>query len=275
VLRYWFRAIALGLYSPQVCQQWEGELFGDLGQQGRITIGAPSKLKSNQDVYCYEGTLLLEAQDTEALQLAEAILKVAYGLGGLGRGCRRPLHRVNQRMRGCHWELNDISMPFEPSVWTDLIDAARQVCRALKPSSQEYTCPPGRPRERRQDVLDRHAMVWLVESSDMLRFDPAQVNWAKDGHQESVRGCALTLLYSSDQFKGKSTDQPGNPCVGGAMPGGGIGTPSYVWIRSMFPANQQPYQVVTIFGANHPDRQAFAQAIQNTGGVLAWGNAIG
>ena len=48
----------------------------------------------------------------------------------------------------------------------------------------------------------------------------------------NVRGSALNLLYSSDRFKGKNIDGKGNPNVGGSLE-----TPSFVWIKSIFPAS--------------------------------------
>ena len=75
----------------------------------------------------------------------------------------------------------------------------------------------------------------------------------------SVKGAALTLLYGNDRFKGGRTPQGSN--VGGAL-----GTPSFVWIKSIFPRSGDPYQVVTIFGANQPDRLIFAQELHRLSG---------
>ncbi|MCC3415736.1 MULTISPECIES: hypothetical protein [unclassified Microcoleus] len=80
-------------------------------------------------------------------------------------------------------------------------------------------------------------------------------NWSTEGITSQVRGLALEKLYSDTKFKGQAQDG-GNPHVGGAM-----GTPSYVVIQSNFPIGVMAYQAVTIFGANHPDRVAFANAL--------------
>ncbi|MBV8885485.1 MAG: hypothetical protein JO235_16025, partial [Chroococcidiopsidaceae cyanobacterium CP_BM_RX_35] len=48
-------------------------------------------------------------------------------------------------------------------------------------------------------------------------------------------------------------------------------TPSFVWIKSIFPDNSSAYQVVTIFGVDHPERLAFAQALQCSDGILVFG----
>ena len=47
--------------------------------------------------------------------------------------------------------------------------------------------------------------------------------------------------------------------------GGTLGIPSFVVIQSNFPDRGRPYQAVTIFGANHPQRQAFIRELTADG----------
>lgn len=270
VLRYWFRAVALALYPPSICKSHEEELFGTLGKQGLVSIQTSAVEVRSDQPYLYEGTVRLIAADQDILQLAEKILVLASCLGGLGRGSRRPLHQVNGYWRGCYWELqrSPLPLPEQKQDWESLVNETRQIISLWKTSTQKYSSFPGKPGARRQDVLDDKAQVWLMPSSISRGKHPNKVNWSKEGSYPQVRGSALNLLYGNSDFKGKSGNQAGNPSVGGSMPGG---TPSYVWIKSVFPAQVDPYQVVTIFGANDSNRLAFSKAVQQAGGTLVWG----
>ena len=47
-----------------------------------------------------------------------------------------------------------------------------------------------------------------------------------------------------------------------SLVGGELGVPSFVWIKSIFPRTGDPYQVVSIFGVDQPDRLLFAREIE-------------
>lgn len=273
IVRYWFRAVALALYPPEICKSHEEELFGTLGQQGLVSIRATAREKRSEQPYAYKGDVQILAQDDNIAQLIKQLIILASCLGGMGHGSRRPLHQVKGYWRGCYWELELPELPYPSQLdsWHQLIEETRRLVTQWKPSKQNYTIFPGKPEARRQDVLDRNAQVWLLSSPISQGKRPSQVNWAKEASSPQVRGSGLNLLYSDPKFKGKSLGNPGNPKVGGALQRSG-NTPSYVWIKSVFPNLEQPYQVITIFGANDPDRSNFAKEIKKNGGVLAWGN---
>lgn len=267
ILRYWFRAVALGLYDADTCQTLEETLFGKLGQQGKISISTIVNPDSKQNPYLYAGRIYLEAKEKKYLDLISKLLVLASHLGGVGRGSRRPLHLLNGRMRGCHWFVDGENLPLEYDTqkWETFFTQLKTVFQAVKTSIGSYTSDPGRHKARQQDVLDKNAQIWLLKSNGQI--EPEKVKSCQtEGDFEAVRGSALNLLYSSDRFKGKNQQGAGNPNVGGALE-----TPSFVWIKSLFPANQLPYQVVTIFGVNHPERQKFAEALKKQGAILVFG----
>lgn len=267
ILRYWFRAVALGLYDTDTCQTLEETLFGKLGQQGKISISTIVNPSSKQNPYLYAGRIYLEAKEQKYLDLISKLLVLASHLGGVGRGSRRPLHLLNGRMRGCHWFVDGQNLPLEYDTqkWETFFTQLKTVFQAVKTPIGSHTGDPGRHKARQQDVLDKNAQIWLLKSNGQI--EPNKVkNWETEGDSDSVRGSALNLLYSSDRFKGQNQQGQGNFNVGGALE-----TPSFVWIKSLFPANQSPYQVVTIFGVNHPERQNFAEALKNRGAILVFG----
>ena len=262
ILRYWFRAVALGLYDVQTSQSLEEQIFGNLGKQGKICISTKVNQSSRQNTYLYSGKIYLETTEIKYLHLAEKLLLLAMQLGGVGRGSRRPLHLLNSRMRGCHWEIlgKDLPLNYEIEQWRKFFIEIKQAFQAIQKPVGSYTVSPGRPRARQQDVLDKNAQIWLLKSPSQIH--PQKVNdWQNQGSSSQVRGTGLDLLYSDTRFKGESRGQ------GNANVGGNLGTPSFVWIKSIFTDNLA-YQVITIFGSDHQDRQEFAKELKRQGAIL-------
>jgi len=260
ILRYWFRAVALGLYAPSVAKDLETQAFGDLSIPGAISLNTVFESHTQKEPYFYQGCLQLEASSPEFLEVARQLTILAAHLGGFGRGTRRPLHLLHGKMRGCHWEL-DLSgfpLPCEESAWEKMFLDVKKAFESLNRNFMATASNPGDSRNRFQDVLDNNSQVWLIQSTDQIH--PSQVkDWKKDGSSSSVRGEALNWFYTETDpyFKGQNRENQGNSYVGGKL-----GTPSFAWIRSLFPTERQPYQVVTLFGRNsHPDRRKFAEKI--------------
>ncbi len=262
ILRYWFRAVALSLYEPSVCQTLEDTIFGKLSQQGKVAISVvynPSK--QDKPPYRYDGKIHLEATEQPYLDLLAKLLVLASHLGGVGRGSRRPLHLLDvdgrKYMRGCHWTVDTeaVSLNYDPEVWKQLFTQIKASFTAVQSPTTSRNSSPGSPGRRQQDVLDANAQVWLVKSPDQIPPDKVS-NWDQEGLQNNVRGEALSLFYGDNRFKGKNKVGLGNPKVRGALE-----TPSFVWIKSVFPNSGDPYQVVTIFGIDQPDRLTFAKEL--------------
>jgi CRISPR-associated protein Cmr6 len=266
ILRYWFRAVTLALYEPTICQTIEDELFGKLSQQGKFSLSVITNPSSRIDPYCYAGTIYLEATESKYINLIEKLLILASHLGGVGRGSRRPLHLLNHRMRGCNWDVSGVDLPLEYDAkkWEIFFDDLKKAFEKVRSPLGSHTSDPGQPGRRQQDVLDKNAQIWLLNSPNQV--EPTKVkNWSEEGDGATVRGTALNLLYSSDDFKGKNITGKGNPFVGGALE-----TPSYVWIKSIFPVSNSPYQVVTIFGTNDNARQKFATELKKQGAIQVY-----
>ncbi len=266
VLRYWFRAVALGLYDIQLCQNLEENLFGKLGKQGRFSINTKVNPSNKINPYFYSGKIYVEATEVQSLNLVEKLLILASHLGGIGRGSRRPLHLLDGRMRGCHWEVMGTNLPlaYNADQWRKFFEELKQAFQVVQAPIGSYTSHPGRPNHRQQDALDKNAQIWLLKS--LSQIHPYKVNnWTAEGDRPNIRGSALNLLYSDIHFKGGSNGK-GNPNVGGALE-----TPSFVWIKSIFPTNDSSYQVITIFGSDHEERQAFAKELKKQGAILVFG----
>ncbi len=260
ILSYWFRAFALGLYSPQVCQQLENQVLGNLSQEGKVRIGVESQQKPSPNEICaYQGTILLEAKSADHLHLMEKLLCFASHVSGVGRGSRRPLHWNKPRMRGCHWELSYNILPCNQQQWKGLIQEIKETFQRIQQAGQPpQRQTPGNENNRYQDVLNNDAQIYLVPSAGMTHPQKIQ-NWQQQGNTPAVRGEALEVLYDN-RFKGETKNKQIDRKEGNALVGGKLGIPSYVWIQSNFPEND-PYQVVSVFGAGNPQRAEFIKAL--------------
>lgn len=285
ILRYWFRAVALGLYSVEKVQALEVEIFGDLSKQGKFSINVTFEPKSvdKEKKYtgkAYSGKVSLEvcqfnSKSTEAidpkyLNLLSKLLLLAVYLGGVGRGSRRPLHLLHGRMRGCHWTLLDDKLPLNLNVaeWQKFFQDLRSAFEAVQVSDGNFNSDPGEDKNRYQDTLDNNAQIWLLPSPNQV--DPETVtDWQEYGNEPHILGSALELLYANSEFKGENQQGVGNKNVGGKL-----GTPSFVWIKSIFPYTEKPYQVVTIFGTDHQERLSLARTLKKKGATLVFGKML-
>ena len=266
ILRYWFRAVTLSLYEPSVCQTLEDTIFGKLSQQGKVSISVVYNPSTRENPHRYTGRICLEAAEKKYLDLLDKLLILASHLGGVGRGSRRPLHLLDvdgrKYMRGCHWTVDTEAIPlnYASEAWKQLFAQIKASFAAVQSPTTSRNSSPGSPGRRQQDVLDANAQVWLLKSASQISPDKI-TDWQRDGLKDDVRGKALSLFYGDDRFKGErkinGTEQRvGNPKVGGALE-----TPSFVWIKSIFPSIGDPYQIVTIFGVDHDDRLTFAKEL--------------
>jgi CRISPR-associated protein Cmr6 len=279
ILRYWFRAIALGVFSPQHCQMLEQILFGTLepkARHGHIRVSVCDLVEtsgSKSTLHQVSGTIVLEATTPDELDLMEKLLCLATHVGGVGRGSRRPLH-VNQDgnrrdLRGCYWQLTDSTMNLgcDAAQWSSFLmdlmcslervkSSAFDVLKQKEPKvyveiehlRQLAIGSPTRGDSRCQDVLNANARIYLLPVSSLKH--PSKAGWENLGS----RGSALDFLYKKG-YKGKSKSGTHNEKVGGKLE-----VPSFVWITSNYPQDSsKSYQVVTIFGVNQEDRAKFCQ----------------
>ena len=280
VLRYWFRAFALGLYSPQQSQILENNFFGSLdmpvGDETKklsLRLSATSEPIAGSKVpLAISGSFLLEARNEAHLRLAQCLLKLAGHLGAVGKGARRSLHMNSSRFRGGYLQLNEAQdcLNCERTEWVAFFNEIRAAFVEVA-GSTDMGSPgsgsPGRPGDRTQDVLNQQAKVYLIPSPN-LKHPSRIADWRREGNRHDVRGTALEFFYSSG-YKGVNRQGAGNANVGGSFR---PPTPSFVWIASnCLQPGSQPYQVLTIFGTNQSDRQHFAQlAAQRPSAIKVW-----
>ena len=261
ILRYWFRAIALRYYSPETCQKLEAEVFGAIKPRavaGKVTVQVNVSSENTDETdqpYEVVGDIILKSRSPQYLALAEKLLVLAVHLGGVGGGSRRPLHYNSGRFRGCYWELTrKPAIANSLTAWREFLSGFEQSLENLPATVQRVRKPgEGSPGDvgkgrRLQDVLNKSSQIILVSNPGLVH--PKDVkNWETNGKKPKVRGRALELLYSS-AFHGEEKVS------------GNLGTPSFVTVQSNFPSDGDPYQVVTVFGADNAQRQRFISALK-------------
>lgn len=274
VLRYWFRAIALSFCSPQECKGFEAALFGSLDAslnankkptQGSIRISVDLEeisAQHNNSPYYAKGRIYLESTNRGHLTLIKYILKLAMHLGGIGRGARRPLHWNSGQLRGCHWQPTSPgeSLGYSLDDWQKMLSNLQDICRGICNQRSFFSkpgdCSPGDTKHRYQDVLNKNARIFLIKADNMQHPKNIPDNqWTNQGKKLAVLGPGLDFWYKSG-FKGGT----GNSLVGGKL-----NTPSFVWIQSSNLDNPtDAYQVLTLFGVDHPERQKFLKALESS-----------
>ncbi|NJL21660.1 MAG: hypothetical protein HC895_13890 [Leptolyngbyaceae cyanobacterium SM1_3_5] len=197
ILRYWFRSIALSLYAPAACQTLEDQIFGALGQQGKVNVSVLLNDTARSSApFDYTGRIHLEAVNSAHLTLMSELLILASHLGGVGRGSRRPLHQLDidlakPIMRGCNWSVDVEGFPLscDADQWRSFIQRLRAAFTAIQPTTQTYlSSPGGLKNERKQDVLDANAQIWLLRSPNLVQ-PKSNMNWS----DPKLRGAALNF----------------------------------------------------------------------------------
>ena len=280
MLRYWFRAFALGLIpANQVNNQvkeWEGKLFGSLGIEGsgwvqvRILEGAvvqkePRPNIQGRDDKCGEqaGILTLShsiepnAQNPENVEkLFRSLTWLMFNLGGIGQGARRPCYSRKTRDRAPWYRGSTFFIDSKDDFWQspdglkDLQNLyqsrIKDFADALRSLNQSGRNTPDAPAaisgDRWREAVDANCRIVLC-----------------GGKEDYGKPYALAVLHSSEM---KTEQKIYNPNLCGVV--GKVVKPSPVWI-----ADLGDYQVVTVFGATQEPRKHYLDTLKKKASEFA------
>lgn len=271
MLRYWFRAFALGVLPSREVQRLEGQLFGAITPQqvrGWVTVriadgrvvqreARPNTQGKNDPCGEQSGRLILACSSEAPLNQrreVEALFKhltwMMFHLGGLGQGARRPCYSRKSRERAPWWRGSTLIPDTNDAFWNlpkdvpgfqqlfqqrlqGFYEALARV--ADRPLNPRQLLEAGRvSRDRWTEAADAHCRIVVCT-----------------GDEDFGKPYALATLHSNDL---KARNQRGQVDYDGNLCGqvqGGV-KPSPVWI-----ADLDEYQVVTVFGANQNPRQEY------------------
>jgi CRISPR-associated protein Cmr6 len=282
-LRYWFRALALGVCPPEDVQRIEEEIFGGIQNKswGLLKVDI---LNGNSDKNKQSGILVL-SRSVNMMRLPQAkrealeamltnLIWLSFRLGGVGQGARRPLYQRqgNPPKRGA--ELNPTTLegiwkfPDTPEILRDRFreflggfyrylasfSGLAVINAQSKPILRQDSQPPN--SNQWQETVDRHCRIVIVAGSSPPH---AQKNYA------------LNLLHQhfhdherTDESRDKSKDasKAKNLCGGTTKDFIMVNTrsterkaiPSPIWIVDF-----GDFEVVTIFGATASPRKEYLQ----------------
>lgn len=278
-LRYWFRAFALGVCSPEAVQRIEEEIFGGIQNKswGLLKVDI---LNGNSDKNEQSGILVLSRSvnmtrlPQAKCQALEAMLTnliwLSFRLGGVGQGARRPLYerQGNPKWRGA--ELNPTTLegiwefPDTPEILRDRFreflggfyrslasfSGLAVINAQSKPILRQGSQPPN--SNQWQEVIDRHCRIVIVAGSS---------------HHEQ-KNYSLDLLHQHFHRYERSDNTKAKNLCGGTtrdfimvnqkrMERKAI--PSPIWIVDF-----GDFEVVTIFGATASPRKEYLQDLINS-----------
>jgi CRISPR-associated protein Cmr6 len=274
MLRYWFRAFALGVLSVSEVKQWEARLFGSITPQvwGWVSVGLeagkvdqrePKANQQGKDDPCGKQSGLLQLSYSSGVSLdkrecVKALLTqltwMMFHLGGIGQGARRPCYSRKTRERAPWWRGSTLLSEEKDSFW-DLPDTVLEFQRLFQQRLQTFYSALATltGREIRQRSPLKVGSVkgdrWTEAIDGNCRM------FVCAGNPDYGKPFALGMLHSQE-FKVRNRkdelDYDGNLC--GQVQGGV--KPSPVWI-----ADLDGYQLVTIFGATQDPRQKYVKAL--------------
>lgn len=290
MLRYWFRAFALGVLPSRDVQQLESKLFGAINPtqaRGWLTVriangrvvqreARPNTQGKNDPCGEQTGNLIL-AYSSEVTQDQQANLKILcssltwmmFHLGGLGQGARRPCYSRKTRERAPWWRGSSLIPESEDDFW-NLPDQVEDFQRQFRQRLQGF-----------YEALSTIANVPLNPRQPLALGQVRQDRWIEavdancriivcKGEEDYGKPYALGVLHSNnlkiENRQGK-LDYDGNVC--GQVQGGV--KPSPVWI-----ADLGDFQVVTVFGATQDPRGRYLNELkkrtssQNFAQIFPW-----
>jgi CRISPR-associated protein Cmr6 len=279
MLRYWFRAFALGVMSPQQVETWECQLFGAINPtqkwgwlevnilSGEVTQKEPRPNRQGQNDPCGAEKGMLSLCYSVAIpadkkpifsNLFKNLTWMMINLGGMGQGARRPCYSRKNRDRAPWYRGSTFYLNTQDSFWEtpenigDFQRLFRQRLREFYTNLQAIT-----------NIANIANIARNIQSS--LEFDsPSKEKWYEaidkhccilvcGGQERNNKSFALSVLHERD-FKVNNSrgelDYDPNLC-------GKTAKPSPVWICDL-----DDFQVVTIFGATVNPRRSFLQTLQ-------------
>jgi CRISPR-associated protein Cmr6 len=266
MLRYWFRALGLGVLSASEVQTLEGKIFGAITpkpQQGWLKFniterndGSSQPLGKNDNVPEQSGTLIISyatAEQPQSLKnLIENLTWMMFYLGGVGQGARRPCYYRGDRDHAKPpFYRGSTLFPSGDSFW----NLPREV--------------PDFHKRFQQRLRDFHTALAVIMRRNI---DPNQLQTAgessRDTWQEEIDLNCKIIVCSGREDYGKPFalaclhslelkdrgEYDANLC---GTVRGKVVKPSPVWIRDL-----GEYQVVTVFGADVDPRQKFLKKLR-------------
>jgi CRISPR-associated protein Cmr6 len=255
MLRYWFRAFALGVLPCDEVKDLEAKLFGSI----QPTLSNPKKSTQGWvSVHIIEneckpstpnlsgkqsGTLILRYSNSAPVELYDSIYKLCqnltwlcFNLGGVGQGARRPLHQRSSYPTCRGSRLQIINKESQPMSFNENL---------FQKSFQDLYLALGDLAEQRIDY--KSLMRLSTNQSDIVEAIDANCCILICREKSNTnKPHSLGVLHSQET---KGSNEYKKLC-------GEMQKPSPVWV-----CDKGKYQVVTVFGANTNPRKKYVEKL--------------
>ncbi|MFP4337185.1 MAG: RAMP superfamily CRISPR-associated protein [Halothece sp.] len=269
MLRYWFRAFALGVLDQEKVKNWEAIFFGGIQPQhyGWIQVRV-EKIPKTKDSFPQEGILTL-AYSPEALKnrsqltsletLFKNLTWMIFNLGGVGQGARRPLYSrksfPKERGSALYLEIPD-SFWQAPTSLQEFRDLFQKRLRDFYTALAELV-PDDKVTFKKLKSVTK---VSMHEWADAVDYNCRILVVYKDTKSSKVH--SLNLLHQQfHKLEDEKKYSEAKSLCGGASKDNIFvngkakkrkAVPSPIWIVDL-----EYYQVVTVFGATENPRKEY------------------
>ena len=275
MLRYWFRALALGVLSNREVRDLEMQIFGgidaDLPQTGLFRLEVQGQVERDnarlthkgkeEDYGLITGNLIIRySSQTASLsqgkkQSLEEMIKnltwLMFHLGGVGQGARRPCYSRQNRASAPWWRGATLTARSKDEFWhvpgnvTKLTQKFQQRLKDFYKALEQFRS------EGTIDYLHPRAVTIPTTNSWSEAIDSHCQIVCVAGDAKNNKPFALAVLHQLGR-----SDNGYNPDLCGATQ-----IPSPVWI-----AKVGGLQVVTVFGSTEKPRRDYVAALQAKNG---------
>jgi CRISPR-associated protein Cmr6 len=272
MLRYWFRAFALGVLPVNAVREWEGKLFGSINPnqnrgyvkcnilEGKLVQREPRPNHQGRNDDCGEQSgILILAYSTEAPanqhrvinELMSNLTWMMLNLGGIGQGARRPNYSRSDRQNAPWWRGSTFFIDSQGEFWS-IADNAQKFQRQFRIRLTDFYQSLGQLIGTDINYQNpRH--TGTVTNRDWIEAVDANCRIVVcSGDDKNNKPYGLAVLHSQ-QLK-RNNDYDGDLC--GKVRGGV--KPSPVWV-----ADGGDYQVITVFGATQNPRKKYLEQLKD------------
>lgn len=284
MLRYWFRAFALGVLPVDRVKYWEASLFGSINPQklGYVSVRvhdgevvkteARASSEGRNDPFGEEEGLLIlsyssqipENHKASTAKLFENLTWMMFHLGGIGQGARRPLYSRKNRDHAPWWRgsnlvafLTNDSTQHEEEFW-ELPDTCAEFQKIFQAKLIAFYTAL---QDLSKTPINHTSPMALASTTKSVWSEAVDSNckiFVCTGGEQFSKPYALSTLHSDD-FKDRGAYNPNLCGTVRANPA----KSSPVWVCN--PENK--YQVVTVFGATQDPRKAFVKKLMEQGAI--------
>ena len=271
MLRYWFRSFALGVLpvmGEQGVKAWEAKLFGSIDPATwgwvRFDLVAGKQYEPNhKEAGLQQGILRLYFSPSAPIdkqQHLESLFKhltwLMFRLGGVGQGARRPCHKRQSNP----WYRGSKLVPYgnDDPFW-DLPDMPEQFHQQFQERLQGFYQALSNVTGKLISSRNINCVGEVTSKQWVEAVDSNCIIFAYQGENQQSKIHALALLHSQ-KFKkngGYDVDLCGEATRNNVQP-------SPIWIAD---AEDEDYQVVTVFGATHDPRKSFVKELRDQGAI--------